>query len=262
MPFRYLLLGLLLLLPTLNTAIAADALQVLPTRVVLEKARSAELMLVNKGTEVGEYRISLRNMRTSETGTFSKAEEAMPGELFADNMVRFSPRSVTVQPGSFQKVRVMVRKPRELADGEYRTHMVFQSLPKQGTSVLDDSDEIDIQVASIVEITIPIIIRHGKLTSTVTIENPVASADSIAMDITRAGNRSLYGDVAIYQMNGGKRGDQVTFLRGMSIYVPNALRKVTLPLSAPLKSSQPYEIHFIEDEAYGGDSEAKLTFTP
>ena len=54
--------------------------------------------------------------------------EAAPGEHFADGMLSWSPRQITLQPGTAQVVRLMVRKPEGLAEGEYRSHLDFMDL--------------------------------------------------------------------------------------------------------------------------------------
>lgn len=73
---------------------AAAELLVAPTRVVLTPdARSTELVLVNKGTETAAFRINIENRRMREDGSLEDAPEAQPGEQFADDKLRYSPRS-------------------------------------------------------------------------------------------------------------------------------------------------------------------------
>jgi len=150
----FLLAVVALLFPV--AANAKEILQILPTRVVLDGQRSADLTLINRGDEAGNYRILLRNMRTDDHGQFQQAKQARDGEKFADKLVRYSPRSVSVEPESNQKVRLVVRVPREYPPGEYRTHMVFQSLPKQVPDSLESTDRVQISVEPIVEISIPL----------------------------------------------------------------------------------------------------------
>jgi P pilus assembly chaperone PapD len=93
-------------------------LMLYPTRIVFEKnQRAAQIELINNGSKAATYRISLVNRRMTEDGRFEAAEAAAPGERFADDMLRFSPRQVRLEPGTTQTVRVMLRKPAELADG-------------------------------------------------------------------------------------------------------------------------------------------------
>jgi len=240
--------------------LAGESLQVLPTRVVFEKTRSAELTLANKGDQAGQYRILLRNLRTDETGAFSHAESEQEGERFAESMIRFSPRSVSIEPSGFQKVRLMIRKPKELEDGEYRTHMVFQSVPPEVPSVLDDSQKVEVSVKPIVELTIPIIIRHGALTASASLQSPNFSDGNVIFELHREGNRSLYGDVGIYKEKAGGLGQQVGFIKGISVYVPNAMRRLTVPVQLKSKPDQPLVVQFHEDPNYGGQETAQISF--
>lgn len=245
---------LLLLLSPLTYAV--DALQILPTRIVLAADNSAELTLVNKGTEAGSYRIILRNIRADEYGKFQHAESAQGDELFADSLIRFSPRRVTVEAGAYQKVRVMVRKPKDLKSGEYRTHLVFQSLPQQDTNALGDQSDLSVSVDPIVEVSIPIIVRHGKLTATLGVHDPVVEDDAIEFTLSREGSRSTYGDVEVFIGNGNKKGDRVGYVRGLSVYYPNPKRIVQVPLRLPdayNNASDSLLIRFTEDPTYGGE---------
>ena len=92
--------------------------------------RTAQVDLINNGSEPATYRISLVNQRMGEDGQFLPVDTPLAGELFANDMVQFSPRQVTLQPGTSQTVRVMVRKPAGLAAGEYRSHLHFEKMPE------------------------------------------------------------------------------------------------------------------------------------
>lgn len=255
----------ILLLLSSPLAYAVDALQILPTRVVLASQNSAELTLVNKGKEAGSYRIILRNIRADEHGKFHHADKAEGDELFADDLIRFSPRRVTVEAGAFQKVRVMVRKPKDLKEGEYRTHLVFQSLPKQNTNSLDESGDLSVSVDPIVEVSIPVIVRHGKLTTKLSIQSPSLGEDAIAFTLGREGSRSTYGDVEVFINNGAQKGERVGYVRGLSVYYPNNKRIVEVPLQLPTsydKTKGGLLIRFTEDPTYGGEHTVTGNYQP
>lgn len=262
---RLALIAWALLLISSPLAHAVDALQILPTRVVLASENSSELTLVNKGSEAGSYRIIVRNIRADDYGKFHHAVTAKENELFADNIIRFSPRRVTVEAGAFQKVRVMVRKPKDLKEGEYRTHLVFQSLPKQDNNSLDTNGDLSVSVDPIVEVSIPVIVRHGKLSAAVEIQTPSVKDDTLTFTLKRDGSRSTYGDVEVFVNNGNKKGERVGYVRGLSVYYPNAKRIVEVPLQLPAsfsKSKDGLLISFTEDPTYGGEHTATASFQP
>lgn len=129
----------------------------------------------------------------------------------------------------------MVRKPKNLPEGEYRTHMVFQTLPEQKANILDElaSDEVGVSVQPIIEISIPVIIRHGSLQAGIRLEDANLMDDKMKFTLKREGNRSVYGDVEIFINSGPQKDTRVGFVRGLAVYYPNSLRYMAIPLNTP-----------------------------
>ena len=176
-----------------------------PTRLVFEKnQRAAQIELINNGATPATYRIALVNRRMSESGQFEAIETPAPGEQFADAMLRYSPRQITLQPGTAQTVRVMLRKPAELADGEYRSHLQFELLPDVdgSTSIENQAGAKDIGVVlnTLVGASVPVIVRHGVTNATVRLSGLAVTRDGkqpmLSLQFEREGNSSVYGDLA------------------------------------------------------------------
>ncbi len=270
--FTKIIFPFLLLLPTLLTTVAyaESVLQILPTRVVLEQQRWMTVTLVNRGDEEGSYRLFMRNIRAESDGRFkeiTKEDEVLEGELFADSMVRFSPRRVTVPPRSKQQVRVVLRKPKGLADGEYRSHLVFRKLPKQ-ESVLEEEqdDKMDFAFKPIVEVTIPVIVRHGKLDAEASLRELDLKMDEdnglqVSVNIQRAGSRSLYGDLDVWWQPKGGEEQRIAYGKGIAVYTPNTSRSLELSVlpDIPVTGNGQLRAVFKEDTAYGGDISAEIT---
>jgi fimbrial chaperone protein len=266
--FSFAILTTLSFLPPFTpTANAESVLQILPTRIVLEKERSMSVTLVNRGDEEGSYRLFLRNIRLDENGKFLEVAEAdalLEGEFFADKMIQFSPRRVTVPANSKQQVKVVLRKPKDLAAGEYRSHLVFRKLPKQ-ESVLDDNDKkMDFALKPIVEVTIPVIVRHGELQAAASIDDIKLGRDEdngqeISMVIHRTGTRSLYGDLNIWWTPPNAEKQRIAFAKGLAVYTPNKNRKFAVSVLPEFVVTEKgtLSVEFIEDPAYGGDQTAK-----
>jgi P pilus assembly chaperone PapD len=238
-----LLLGLLILLPQHH---ALADLMLHPTRIVFEKnQRAAQLELINNGTEAATYRISLVNRRMSETGEFSAIDSPASGEQFADGLLRYSPRQVTLAPGVGQTVRIMLRKPADLAPGEYRSHLQFDKLPeaKGATSIetqgAQAGKEIGIVLTALIGASIPVIVRHGETAASVTLshlelQNSAANqAQILSLQLDRSGNRSVYGDLAVSFTQQGGAEQVIAKVGGVAVYSPNALRRAKLALQPP-----------------------------
>ena len=234
-------LAVLLVLLALAPPALAD-LMLHPTRLVFDKnQRSAQVELINNGSEPATYRISLVNRRMTENGDFLPADTPAPGEQFADAMLRFSPRQVTLAPGVAQTVRVLLRKPAELANGEYRSHLHFEVLPEaRGATSIESqgkADEIGIVLNTAINASIPVIVRHGATTASVVLSKLelLGSAPGqppvLGLDIERSGSASVYGDLAVSftPQNGGAEQPLVK-IGGLAVYHPNLLRHARLAL--------------------------------
>ncbi len=219
-----------------------------PTRVVFERrTRSEVISLLNNGSESATYRVSVVNMRMLDNGSFERIEEGeeRDGELFAKGMFRYAPRQVVLEPGAVQRLRILLRKPPDLIEGEYRSHLFIQAVPKEGSGRSIEADTgqggFSIQLTIIPGVTLPIIVRHGSLSATATLSDfsltPAGdekAAPELVLRINRSGNRSLYGDlVATYFPAGQKNGIVVSQINLIAIYTPNASRSVTMRLTVP-----------------------------
>lgn len=247
---------------------AESILQVLPTRVMLQgNKKSITVTLINRGDEEGNYRMFFRNIRTNDNGEFSEVEEPIAGENFADKMVRFSPRRISVPARSKQSIRVLLRKPQGLAEGEYRSHLVFRKLPSQN-SILDQSDEqntVGFSLRPIVEVTIPVIVRHGTLSASMSLANVEIKQNNeleaeLQLTINRTGDRSLYGDLNVWLVKSDGNKRNIGMARGIAVYTPNDKRIFNLPLDLQDQSlsSGKLLLEFNEDPAYGGNLRADL----
>lgn len=237
-----LLFGLVLLMPHYARA----DLMLYPTRIVFEKnQRAAQVEIINNGTEPATYRISLVNRRMNETGDFSTIDAPAPGELLADSLVRYSPRQVTLAPGVAQVVRIILRKPADLAPGEYRSHLQFdrQPDPKGGNSIETRgpraTSEIGITITTLIGASIPVIVRHGDTAATASLSHlelrkPAAGQSAaLALQIDRSGNRSVFGDLAVGFTPQGGSEQIVAKAGGIAVYSSNPLRRTALPLQPP-----------------------------
>lgn len=230
------------LLATFIPAAASAELLVAPTRIVLTPAtRSAELILVNKGSEAAAFRLALENRRMRADGGLEAAAEALPGEAFAADKLRFSPRQLVLEPGARQVVRIMADTPAGLAAGEYRSHLRLVSAPVsagRNTPVAGDrpDNSLSIELIAIRSITVPVILRIGTLAASVTLDSAAlntADSGQFIVKLSRSGSRSTYGDISLTVEGERQPAWQV---RGFAIYTPNASRNVILPLPADVRA--------------------------
>ncbi|MET0980849.1 MAG: fimbria/pilus periplasmic chaperone [Telluria sp.] len=215
-----------------------------PTRLVFDKnMRATQIELINNSSKPATYRIALVNRRMTEVGQFEAAETAQDGERFADPMLRYSPRQVTLQPGTTQTVRVMLRKPAELAEGEYRSHLQFDKLPDaEGKASIESrstgATRIGVTLDALVGASVPVIVRHGDTAASVKLAGlALGKADAggaqLALQFEREGNSSVYGDVSVTFTPTNGKTHTLAQVGGIAVYTPNRVRKATLPLQVP-----------------------------
>lgn len=236
-----------LLLPSLFAlaALPADAeLMLHPTRVVFDKNdRAAQVELINNSRDAATYRITPVNRRMTEDGRFEPVAAPLAGELFADQMLRYSPRQITLQPGTAQTVRLMLRKPALLPEGEYRSHLHFEKLPAAAGSTSIEAQgkpgDIGVKLNALVGASMPVIVRHGAVQATVSLSRlalhkaEAGRAPMLALQFDRSGNGSVYGDLQVTFTPQGGAPQVLATAGGIAVYSPNTVRRATLPLQVP-----------------------------
>lgn len=232
---------------SLSLAQELGGLTVTPTRIVFEgRQRSAEVLLVNTTSTPATYRISFKNMQMLENGFYEDITEPVNGELFADQMIHYSPRQVHLEPGMSQTVRLQLRKPANLPPGEYRSHLLFQAIPPEtaGKDIekLDLKEgEIAVKISTIFAITIPVLVRQGELSASVIMSDlalyPSEDTNTsrvLSLRLNRSGNRSILGEVNVtFKPDQGGDEQVVGLVRGIAVLYPYPTRTVKIPLNAP-----------------------------
>jgi P pilus assembly chaperone PapD len=159
----------ILIKTVLSTAILIIAMQsafaallVAPLRVAFEnRERTEEVILINQSDKRHNYRLEWVERSANEDGTYTELEQT---DAFskASNLIRFSPRQVSLAPGERQVIKLLLRKPADLPEGEYRSHLRFVAIPPD-LSVDSDSatSGIAMKMHMFLSYSIPVIVRNG-----------------------------------------------------------------------------------------------------
>ena len=190
---------------------------------------------------------------------------AAQAELAALQMITFAPRRITLLPGQPQSVRISIRPPEGLPDGEYRVHLNFRAVPPalKPEEAVGPATGVSIKLTPVYGITIPVFVRRGRLDVSATLANAHLVKDSgesfVELDLTRAGQRSVYGEF----IGKSARGEVLFDLRGIAAYTEITHRKVRIPLSADAlaKVRGPVKIEYREFPENGGALIAATTAT-
>lgn len=217
-----------------------------PTRIVLDDHhKTAQIDIANTGSETEVYRVRLINLRMTETGELVNIDRAAADEQFADNLVSFSPRLITLAPRSAEVVRLRVDKPRGISNGEYRSHLLFERVANEAnnshiaalTANLPTAESVHIQVAALMSVTMPVIVRYGTAAADVGIDDMAfhrAEANdqraAVSFKLTRRGLYSSYGNIALVFVSPNGETQPLANIDGIALYTPNTQRLMRLEL--------------------------------
>jgi hypothetical protein len=181
-------------------------------------------------------------------------------ERAALEMIRYAPRRVTLPPGQPQAVRIAARPGAELPDGEYRVHMAFRGIPKPAPAPQPgEAKGITVALIPVYGVTIPVIVRQGRLEAQVAITDPrLAEGEhgaQLELGLVRSGESSTYGEVRV-----SKGGKQVFVARGIAVYPEIGSRSVALPLTPEQAAAMhgPVRIEYREMPEAGGGTLAAV----
>jgi fimbrial chaperone protein len=219
----------------------AQDVTVAPKRVVLEERdRGAQVALVNNSASEKTYRILIVEKKMTADGKLIDVEG--PIENSAQELISYSPRRITLPPGGTQTVRLMVRKPANLAPGEYRSHLLFRAEAEadQGLTLDDvnaeDSDGVSSKLIPLYSLSIPVIVRHGDGDGQATISSAAitdeAGSPQLDVDLSRSGEHSIHGDLQVVHVSQGERY-VVGSLLGVGVYSDSTSVRYQVPLFPP-----------------------------
>lgn len=229
-------------------------LLVAPTRIVLDGRKGAEIVLNNIGEEPATYRVSVEFRRMNKDGSLTEVAVPTTGDKAAADMIVYAPRRVTLAPHEPQAIRIAARPADGLPDGEYRVHMLFRAIPPANPVVqpaaADAQKGLRFQLTPIYGVTIPVIVRLGNLQATAGIANvhtektPQGAAE-VALDLTRSGARSTFGEVRV--LKAGVK-DPIAIQKAVAVYTELDARHVAIPVSADYKGplAGPVTVQYVE----------------
>lgn len=233
---------LLILATPINQTLAQGDLMIYPRRLVLgSNQRSMDVTLANSGTDSSTYILSWKNYKMTGSGKITEISEPDSGQYFADELLRFFPREVTLAPGESQKVKVQRISNRQLPDGEYRSHLEFRSakpLDASAPTSSDGQEGIQTRLNMHLAITIPVIMEIGDIMGKATLQNatlisPDDSGLQIQFDIVRSGQKSTYGDFRLTHRSSEGKMTQIGLVRGVAVYSPVEKRSYSVPITLP-----------------------------
>jgi P pilus assembly chaperone PapD len=261
-------ISILSVLFLIHAGYAHAQMLVTPVQVTMEgRARSSEIIIVNTSDKTQTYRLGWKQYdQLQDSGGYTEVETLDPNKIYLQNMAVFSPRQVTLSPGEKQTIRIAVRRPAELPDGEYKSHLRFQILPasEPAPPVTPDPGlkENEIRVGARVNTSynIPILYRAGDYDIKVDIESAQLSTNSktgkLIADIavTRSGTHGAVGQLDIYHTPASGGGETlVGQLANSSLFAEITRRNLKAPLNVSTLAPGNLRVVYLKAEGQTSD---------
>lgn len=236
-PYRFLTGLILIVVFALTSNPSWARVDVVPKRLIFEPGqRAAMVTLINRSNESYTYRMGWEDLVYSAQGAKRVDDGAERVTPKASDFIRFAPRQVVLRPGESQSIRVLLRRPADLAAGEYRSHFRFQRQGQIITQKASGPDGVAINIRVAMGISIPIIVRQGGGEPDVAIvEALIQEKDSfhpprLQLTLKRNGDYSSYANIELWEDSSGEprllaQGYERPLLTDMKEYA------FTLPLS-------------------------------
>ncbi len=238
---------------------AQARVDIIPRKIIMDtRDRSAELTVLNLFDTEGTFRVDVLSYRQNEDGTYKTLDVPLDINFDPNKVVRFSPRQFTLPSMGRQKIRVSLRKPSDLAEGEYRFHIkVLRFADLDAPSSSDEDNGMSISMKMNVGVAIPILVRHGGLSSTAQLKNVNLISDTsktntgkpeLRMTIERNGNQSTIGFLeAIWKPDGYSETDRIGYIDNMNVFTDISQRQVSLPLKYIPQGAGSIHLRYVEN---------------
>ncbi|KZN49571.1 hypothetical protein N474_04755 [Pseudoalteromonas luteoviolacea CPMOR-2] len=255
-----------LLVTSLLSGFVHASLMISPTRVVFdERQRTAKVFLINNSQEEKTYRLGWKEKHALASGGYRDLASDEVGPWRLSHMIRMTPKQVHLAPGERQVVKLALRRKKDMAHGEYRSHLFFQALPTEQHRV---SQAIGINLNMILSYSIPIVYRKQVSIPTVTISDAqlklnTAGQQVIHVNISRQGHASAFGKIQAYwKAHNTKQWQRVSVANNFAIYPEVAKANIELNILNGQKIAGRGQLKVTYDgqEEYAGKELAQKTF--
>ena len=244
-PFRRIIIGFLLALLVGTTLVAFSSqgranLTIMPVRVVFnDRDRNVDMTIANPSSSTANtYRLELTYRKMAENGTYEKLTAPLSPALDFSKALVFTPRQVTIQPQGRQSIRLSLRRPADLPEGEYRAHLVFRKLPDPPRNTKGPQDGVGAKISVNLGFSVPVIVRVGAYDGQATISDiklgPPTTPDEggrINLSLNRTGKHSITGRVLVLWTPPGGQEEQIGILNNLNIFTEIDRRNISISLT-------------------------------
>ena len=260
--------SLLMIAAVVVAGVATASILASPLRIVFnDRTRSKTVLILNTSDEMKTYRFGWRLMKATPKGDYEDVEKN-DRPFGVEKMVMISPKQIKLAPQATQNVRLSLRRPVDLPNGEYRAHFFAEEvLDEKRITEQKDQKQVSVQFNVVFGVSIPVIVRQGSdvlpnlKIDNVSIKAPDSNTEDqrqqVVFDIVKTGgNRSLYGLINIFaQTPEGER--QIARRYNVSIFTEQNKREINIESNEPLQKGMRLRIVYEGLEEYQGKTLAE-----
>lgn len=230
------LITAILLLLFIMPSNAFATIDIVPQKIVMEaRDRGGEFTVLNLYNKTSTFRVELISYKQNEDGIYKKLDMPLDKNFNPDEIVRFSPRQFSLPSGGRQKVRLSLRKPSDLPEGEYRFHVKTYRF---ATASEREGDGESVQVLINTSVVIPVIVRHGNTSSKATLANAniidttqtKKHSKELHLDILREGTASTVGQLEVFLQGNGSEKEKIGEISNANVFTDITKRRFQIPL--------------------------------
>jgi hypothetical protein len=241
----------LCLVAMLSLPFTSQAISLSAYRIYLDNDNRTEAFIMySKGQANEDCKVSLVHYNFDAQGQMSPEIKGkdLP-ENSAKPWIRYSPKQFTITPGNPQTVRLTLRRKANTEAKEYRSYLRIicnEEVLAIAPNIIQDKPTISIKPLLIQNV--PIVVRTGRLEATASFTDMLINNKVLTVNLTRQGNRSIYGEIRLTNKKSGQVYEQV---KGVSLYNETTSYPLKYNLST-LQDLSNLQLEFIENENYGG----------
>ncbi len=213
---------ILLAVPTLVLAQA----QVFPTRLTLtEETPSTYLTLKNPSGKTQKFKVEILELAMKKDGGVIPAK-GQHNELIEG--LKYSPKTVEIQPNDKQIVRVMMTSFDSLPDGE--NHVYLHFIPVGDNEA---KSEAKLSLQARIAVAVPVIVRRGSPRLDLKMKSPSAISDKkgnlkVSFEVTNTTKYYVTGDLEVFAVT--PKGEiSLSKVLSISSYIPSRIVTVDIP---------------------------------
>lgn len=196
-----------ILLTSFNFALGN--MQIFPVRAhITPENNTTTLTLRNKEGVKNKYVINAVYFEQQPTGKLETQDNQEKQDRTAIKIIKFSPRTFTLEPDGEQVIRIMAKGDKRLDPGDYRMHMRFttEEAPEEEKDI--QNKNVAFKLKAKIAVSIPVLYRIEPFQKNIELKNVSINQEkkTISFDIIRTSkNYFPYGKIEVYAKKGNQK---------------------------------------------------------